>query len=502
MGNPSKTVDAEVPARVFEAFGMTPLDPRATVTVPPVKKPTFGGRVDPPLPKPKAENQTDLEPTEIADFLKRLERWREVTPETALSQGDSSRLRKLIGETVFNAINWESLLLQQIKASDSSFAWKNIYIPNAKGNQSTEEDAFLVVATEAALIKDDANLQVFMGLRALIRFDHYKDWNYKDGENDYARLANFIESRLPSASKWVVQRYQNVKGDLVPVLAQSLLWQSRILNFADAHRADDASLISAMFQSEIPDQQKDDDLNWQHFLKECELARPHLLDSLVERIAARQGTGKTVHAIDVSQLLTSVKDLKKEWAITESFAKLPNNPSESLQTAREHFTTLSRRGPTEVKNRRKKVLAESKQVMNELGESFDKNELVKTFEEVIEASQKNGLPGDVKSGQMKKLVEAFRVARSKEVLDQIKVIGENESGGAMLSAIATLDGQTHKLLVEFAANGAQFVNERIGAAKAKIGDWTDEVVRSKTDEVDSLLTELETIANEFVGDKQ
>ena len=494
-GNPSKTKDSKVPLQIFEAFKLSPLDPNAKVDVPDIKtKKTDKDEVVPPQDDPKSGS---AEPKEIANLVERLESWREGTPESALSQGDSNKLRKLIGETIFDAINWESLLLQQIKRADCSFAWKNTLIPNAKGNQASEVDAFVIVESQESFKEENANLRIFLELRALVRFSHYRNWNYPDGEFDYARLANFIQSRVPLASQWVVERYQNVKGDVVPSIVQTLLWQSRILNVQAAQRSDDAGLVSSLFEADIPSGQRDDD--WQFFLLECENTRPTLQQLLIERVVARQGTGKSVHAIDAMQIVPIVKKLKKEWLIDEAFPRVTTSISDEIQNARDYCNKLMRSGANVVKKQRKQVLAESKQVIKELGESFDKNELVKTFEEIIETAQKNGLPGEVTSGQMKKLVEAFRAARSKEVLDQIKVIEENESGGAMLSAIAMLDGQTHKLLVEFAEKGARYVKERIGAAQSKIGDWTDEVVKSKTDEVDNLLAELETIATEFSG---
>lgn len=492
-GNPTKTKDSRVPLEIFKAFQLEPLDPNQQVEIPIVKQAKTG--TDETTPPSSASDSS--EPKEIADFVQRLENWREGTSEYALSQGDSNKLRKLIGETIFDSISWEALLLQQIKKADCSFAWKNTYIPNAKGNQTTEEDAFVIVESENSFQDENANLQIFLETRALIRFNHYKHWNYPDGERDYARLSNFIESRVRQAGQWVAERYQNVRGEIVPSVAQTLLWQSRVLNISCAHRSDDANLIAALFEKDIPSIQRTDD--WQHFLLECENSRPTLQQLLLERVSARQGTGKSVHAIDVMQVLPAVRQLKKGWEIDSAFPRVTTSANDEVQNVRDYCNKLMRGGSNVVKNQRKRVLAESRQVIKELGESFDKNELIKTFEEIIETAQKNGLSGEVTSGQMKKLVEAFREARSKEVLDQIKVIAEHESGGAMLSAIAMLDGQTHKLLVEFADQGARYVKERINAAQSKIGDWTDEVVESKTAEVDNLLAELETIAIELSG---
>ena len=137
------------------------------------------------------------------------------------------------------------------------------------------------VASKDVFESEEGNLQVFLELRALVRFIHYKNWDYVDGELDYARLSNFIQARIPKANQWVIERYQNVKGDIVPNLTQVLLWQSRILNVPESHRSDDASLVSAIFRTEPPAQEKDDDLDWQSFLVECNAARPILILSLI-----------------------------------------------------------------------------------------------------------------------------------------------------------------------------------------------------------------------------
>jgi hypothetical protein len=501
--DPHKISDAKIPAKVYEAFGLEVLDENAESIKPPpslagtsVEKPETKSRGSRTTPVPTSETQ---EPKPVQEFLEKLDAWR---GGGILGQGDAIRIRKWMNEHLMYSINWEAELLRQIKPATDTFA-NRIYLPRAKGNKSDLDKAFIVVAEDQAFGETDVANAIYFAVRAMLRYDHYGNWDFKTADSDYAAIANFVDRHLESAIDWIRSHYKMVEGDPVPALTQALLWQARLLNVESAHRADDPSLLAAVFQSDLPELHRDDDEDWNVFLEEMASQREYLRIEILERTAAWQGTtGKTPYAVDATQILDSVHELKKTWIVTTGFPTPPTSAPDELKRMNEHINQLARSGASKVEKRRKRIANQSQLIVEELGKDYDKNQLVSDLEEVCALTQQHGLMGEVTVPQIKKLLEEFKQARAKEVGKQVDQIVNNQDLGSQMSAIATLDIQTLEQLARFCEWCAKFLKERLGKAKSQIITWTQEVVESKKSEVDAILADMETAAKPFSGDHQ
>jgi hypothetical protein len=397
---------------------------------------------------------------------------------------------------ILNSINWEAELLRSIKPTTKTHA-TNIYLPRAKGNPANIEKAFVVVAAEEEFEDVTVANDIYSAIRAMLRYDHYKGWVYKQADDDYVAFANFIDRHLVQAASWIHARYKSLDGSPVAALSQALLWQARQLNVETAHRSDDAGQIDAIFARAPERTEPDDHQEWNDFLEELTQKRRLLEAELLERVAAIQGTKwgdgtpPKFHAVDASQLLCEVQEFRKTWEITAKFPALPTNPPEELRQIRDHIGMLARKGNRKTEERRKRIADQSKLIVAELGKKYDKNELLNDLEEVCSLAEQHGLKGDVSVGQVRKLAEKFNGARAKDAGKQVDAIVTGDDLGTRMSAIAKLDIQTHALLVEFAETCSKFLKERAGKAENKILQWTDEVVEIKKANVDAILQELE-----------
>ena len=325
----------------------------------------------------------------------------------------------------------------------------------------------------------------------MLRFDHYNGWDYDQAEDDYIAISNFVDGHLEPAASWIHAKYKNVDGSPVASLTQSLLWQARLLNVETAHKSDDASQMEAVFAATLQRENQDDDLDWNSFLDELASTRKWLQDELLERVAAFQGTGKTPHAVDASQLLDVIQDFRKTWKVSEKFPQLPGGALDELKAIDKHISLIIRLGNSRIEERRKRIAEQSKLVVAELGKEYDKNALLKDLEEVCSLSEQHGLKGDVTVGQLRKLAEKFKDARAKEVGEQVEAIVSSDDMATRMTAIARLDIQTHALLVEFTETCSKFLKERANKAQGQILAWTPKVVEMKKAHVDEILQELE-----------
>jgi|GEM_PF-526252 len=499
---PDAIEKASIPKVVFRAFGLEPLDDGTAFAKPTHLKPivSLGGAssnetpavVAPLSSKPDA----DQEPPQVKQFLERINAWR---GGSKLEQKDANQLRTLLKGHLMNAINWEAVLLKQLKPVELSHQW--IYIPRSSGNIFEPQDAFVCLAEEESFKSPEAADKVFFIIRALIRYEHFKSWSYALGDADYNVIANFIDEKLEFATEWITKRYRGIVGNPIASLVQSLLWQARILNIEQAHRSDDASQVSSVFSiSTLPVSVSDDD-DWNAFLSSNSDNRQFLVKELIARVAAFQGAGEKPFAIDATQILPVIQEFRKTWEISERFPDLPSRPSDEHKRIRDATSKLFQSGSSKVKSRCDRIAKQSKQIVAELGIDYDKNELIRDLVEVCDLSEKHGLGGTVSVVQVRKLAEEFRTAKAKEVGEQVEAIINGEDLGTRMSAIARLDIETLAFLKTFTERCAQFLKERSGKAAGQIMNWTDDVVESSKADVDSLLAELEDAAMSYTESK-
>jgi len=491
-GQPERLADATIPSGVFESFGIPHLDGSKTTLTPERLKPLSSEKeavvADTRYQSSEeVDAAVDREPPAIRQFVDKLNEWR---GGGVLGQVDANRIRSWINVHILHSINWEAELLRPIRPSTATYA-TSIYLPRARGNPPDPERAFVLVASDESFSDTEIANHIFAAIRAMLRYEHHDGWNYDFADEDYIAVTNFVEGHLENATRWIRGKYKHVDGCPVPSLVPALLWQARLLSVEHSHKSDDASQVDAIFGAPAEQGEPNDDSEWTGFLNELKANRRLLQDELLERLAAFQGTGKTPHAVDASQLLDVVQNFRKTWKVTEKFPAIPNSAPEELKAIDRHVNLIVRFGDSKIENRRKWIVQQSELVISELGKEYNKNELLKDLEEVCSLSEQRGLKGDVPVSQVRKLAEKFKEARVKDVGEQIDAIASSDDLPMRMSAIARLDIDTFAVLVEFAETCSRFLKERANKAQSQILAWTPEVVEMKKANVEEILNELE-----------
>ena len=489
---PERLADVKLPDGVFTAFGLPRLD-GGKATLPPKSLEPLRRR-DEKSPEDTGGRQrasvspvNEREPLAIRQFVDKINEWR---GGGVLGQADANRIRGWINTHILYSINWEAELLRAIKPSTHTYT-TSIYLPRAKGNPPDPARAFVLVAADDQFSDSVIANDVFSATRAMLRYDYHNGWDYDQGDEDYNAVLNFIDAHLQNATRWIRSNYKHVDGCPVSSLIPALLWQARLLNVETSHKSDDASQIDAIFGEPVEQKQPADDPEWTGFIDELKANRKLLQDELLERFAAFQGTGKTPHAVDASQLVEVIQKFRKTWKVSERFPSFPSSAPEELKTIEKHISWIVRFGDSKIESRRKRIAAQSELIASKLGREYNKNELLKDLEEVCSLSEQYGLRGEVTVGQVRKLAEKFKDARAKEVGEQVEAIVSDDDLATRMTAIARLDVNTFALLVEFAELCSRFLKERANKAQSQILAWTQEVVEMKKANVAEILKELE-----------
>ena len=219
-GNPDSLDQLDLPEATYEAFGLPHLSDGATPAVPVVAMPAQEAgesatqKKDTPS-EPATPSKTPLpkNPPELQKWFDLFGAWAGGQPMTS---NEARYLRKQIADILLSSVDWNAELLVK---NESSAIQDWVYLPRSRGaSQCTVEKACIVIATDADLDKDD--LPVSNLLRAVVRHAHFKGWDYDESDEDYTRLANFIDQSKPRLLAWLRENYAGVKGDPAPILIQ------------------------------------------------------------------------------------------------------------------------------------------------------------------------------------------------------------------------------------------------------------------------------------------
>ena len=335
----------------------------------------------------------------------------------------------------------------------------------------------------------DLQLRLIQALRALVRFRHYKTWDFDRADDDFPRYANLIEALHQQAVNWIRQSYRKIDGDPVPAISESLLIGARILDVNSAHAREDAALLDAMFTS--GDRPKEGPSSWEQLRTECSDCRSELTEELLSRTGVRQGTGGHIYAIDAVRILTSVKDIKTTWKPDSPFPK-HRSGEESITRIERHIRSLGRQLEAAVKSRRTEITSQGQFIRSELGADVDKKVLIDEVTKVIESTKQFGIKDSQDNlSQLSKLVDEFRSAAITTCLQHVARIGEETEGGALLSALAQIDEDTLGLLSRFVSEITGFLGRTEARVNAELSVLGTDIVPNAVEEVDSRLRDLE-----------
>ena len=390
-GNPSDISELLLPKEVYDTFGLPALE--FTSKLPPhgidVQRATDQVKVtgrETPRPKPEPKPSQN-EPPEVTAWLERLEKW---SQGNVMGHKDANALRGMIVDGVAAMIDWDAELLRPLRSTETNKLKEWVILPLAKGAPHCDpSNAFITVASPEEFDDSDARLQLVLALRAVIRFHTYKTWNFDRADEDFPHYANLMESLHKQAIPRLKVSYRKVDGDPVPALTESLLLGARILNISTAHGREDAALIDAMFANPAAPP-ADGESIWGELRGSCHRLREMLKTELLARTGVRQGKGDLVFAVDGARLLNAIRQLKGDWQLKSPFPK-HRSGEESIRRVEAHVKELTRRSQTAITKRREEILSQWRSIQDELGDEFDKQEIVTELSKVIQTTKQFGI---------------------------------------------------------------------------------------------------------------
>jgi len=492
-GNPSRLEELDVPEGIYEAFNLPVISKGAVPVAPAVQKPvpkTDGGASGQVLAPTSPQSPVVDTPSVAPELQKRFDLFGRWAGGQDLTQNEANNLRGAILDLVLSTVDWDAELLSE-EYSNLVRDW--VYLPRSRGaSNCTTENACIVVATDAEFSNDD--LPIINLLHAVVRHRHHKGWDYGEADEDYSRLANFVDKARPRLTAWLRSNYRGVKGNPVPVLTQTLLVSARLLNIENSHAQEDASLVNAVFAT-AEAKFETGTTQWEQLRSESQEKRADVRKELLDRVAARQGSGDGIFAVDAASLLDDIKSLKANWKIEQTLDKSADKELASFVKA------ISRDVDKAASTRRKQILSEWSKVEGELGQSPDKNALVKETRHLIELGKQHSLkPPMGTSADLGRLVDEFYESSVTTCLEHVAKIQKEESGGSLLTALARFDEKTLDLLIRFTVQFGAYASDVASKVDGTLNAYGEDVVASAVEEFKEQLDSIEQSIPKTEGD--
>ena len=478
-GDPTSIVDTEnIPPEVYEVFslkpifgwdGETPLEPDIDLELP--QKPT---------------SVTSVEERKVEEFVNTLDKW---ASGSSLPQIDANQIRNWLKIAIKKYIDWDKELLFPLDLKQ-----KLIYMPNSRGGFSKEKSIIIIAEDNVHENHQDSTF-LLSDLMALIKFNIYGDWHYENSEKDIVRYANFIEKLSRQAILYFQNNYEYIVGDTTRILARASLIQARILDIEKSQNQDSASLLFAMF-SDTEKKIQNQNLNrWEKLQMNCSDNRTDLLEVLKKQVAARQGGGKTVHAVDGLRLLDSInKQFKETYYLDE---EIPVFPPE-FQNLKNHLKELTKSNlDSATKELRKSLTIWLDKLKKYLGENIEKNEIIETMKTTLSLVKKEGVyEGRREYDTLRnKDLTFLRDSPFIENLNTVKDILLEDKFSKVLANLSKIDMEVItkvELIFDYYDEFLESTNE---ALKKKMDVMDGEGIQELVKAIDTELNNLEKILN-------
>jgi len=466
--NPPSLGQAALSEDVFHVFALPPLrvQPR------PDPRPPVPG----PKPHPAEGSPPSPASTERQVWSETLEAW---FRRNALPHADANKIRTFLQSALHEAMDWDRELMRPCEFQQT---W--VYLPNALGNKIEPDAALVTLCRDEVFLDEEQGLPFKLEVRALIRRQVEGSWNYEGGDVDAAQYANLVERGVAQAVEFCRRRYDNMQGDPVPSLVQALLFGARVLGLNGASSRQEAKQLAAVFDLGNKPRTTNHG-EWDELRSHCYQSRPEIRDALLRLVGVRQGGGKTVNGLDAARVLEAIALAKTSW-------KPQLDLFEGASGARAHISLL-RRSTTEtaIKKRREALAERRRSLVEWLGQSWDKQQLVEQLQTTVRKARDAGVyRGDVESATLLDYINRFRELPIVECLETLDRVTADDESPAALVSLAQVDDAVLDAAEKLKTQVDRFWQETTRKSEQEIAAIGEDVLAEAEREIEQTLVAL------------
>ncbi|NJO52699.1 MAG: hypothetical protein HC840_28565 [Leptolyngbyaceae cyanobacterium RM2_2_4] len=243
--------------------------------------------------------------------------------------------------------------------------------------------------------------------------------------------------------------------------------------------------------------------SWQKLFNTLKKHQPELQKILRARIPCTKGGSTRLQVIDTAQLVAPLSEVAKDWQPKADISEVSADPPfNAISEARNAVDTLLAQA---VREERDRQLAFYQKVVQELGEDFSKQDIIRSLEQAMAQAKDAGVFRSPNSANLEAAINDFRKVPLKTYLKSMRDIQGEDDIGVLLSQLSTIPPKPVEVLSNFFKQTTDFMERSLIAANTDINNLRatgSGDLESTYSSVENSLQELQNLANEIKGETQ
>ncbi|MFT5468120.1 MAG: hypothetical protein ACI8UO_003228 [Verrucomicrobiales bacterium] len=385
----------------------------------------------------KREEQKRRDPWE-----QKLQDWR---GKKIITQANATHIRKWLATAIGEWIDWESLLIKPYLIDPARIA-----LPWATTGNPTPASTMAAAITEKELEDETRADQFYTAIKAVIRIHGGAtgghNWNYPGGEEESAAYSNLIDKMAGQTADWLRREAHSLPAEGIRTLAQALLVGGRLLGMEGATSNGDAENLGVLFAPATFDENESFDSGdqWNRLQVGARGFRREAIELLKCLVSARRGASGTEQAIDASQLLSAVRDIRGSWVMPE---KVDLDHFRDHMPLQKHIRDLRNLLKNAAKQRGGELKAWRAEIDSWLGSDFDVHGVVEELKQTALIAHQAAVfrPSNFTYENLRDSLNKLPECRLKETLELAGKADQGKDFGVVLSALAQADTRCEQI---------------------------------------------------------
>jgi hypothetical protein len=406
-----------------------------------------------------------------------------------LPQEVDKNLREFIYPAVTERIEWDTeILLRGSFAGNSQiFKQRNVIFHSPRVTRGTY--AGITLSLPLNPDNSDEFRETAIAFQGILQYSHYKHWKFPDGDRYFRAYAKQLELW----SQYVLEqvrcrpRQSAEIWNPVPAAVELLAIAARMSGHSTSSIED---LINAVFL----DLEDKDLINrtkaWKDLFKVFQNNQDKLLEIVKSRIACTKGTSGSFQIIDALQLLSPLKDVRKDWQPQCDLPNDLNGEYQVIQDVRQKVDELSIQAVEEERDRQLNIYQNLK---SEFGEDVNKKEVIDTVKQAIEKAREVGMFGQSNSNKLVEIMDRFQRTRFSGYMETMKKIeAERDAPDLHVSRLLQYLSENHQKAMNDASEFLKETDDFLNKSILRVQDKITELQSIEGKSIDTMLESIQT----------
>jgi hypothetical protein len=438
-------------------------------------------------------------PGPLEERLRLLDAW---ANGAQLPQEVAQALRPLVYASVCERIPWDAELLLRgkfVSATGGIFSRRFVNFHNAATYTNPVHGVELMIGKGGQYLTEES-----VALQALLKHNHYGNWNYAGGTVDFRAYAKRLEEwgRIVVEQIRMRPRVSGEKWSPVPALAELLALGVRMAGRPAGVEYNLSDLIDALFTPYEPTGAASRSDAWKNLFEVFCQHRVELTEMLTAYIPCTKGGFPRLQVIDAVQLIEPLRNLRKTW---HPQSEIPTDLRGDLRVIQQVHEKVGHLFDKAIEEEKKRHLEWRDQVVAMLGDIENRSHVIDLLRIAIERARTAGefSGGAASAEELLETIKQFERAHLDRCVAAVHRVEQEQDSGRVFEELSRVPqdtmGKTEDFLIKaktFLGNSTTRVDTRIENLRQTGGEELEssqEAIRERLAQLEQLATEIRTI---------